>query len=182
MPKKKVISMLEFLRTGMFGGLAVGADVADLRPTFGKPVYIKENEDFRGKYVYEDVEFFYNMESQKVYGIIIFGFRDKDELGNFPRENKKFRIDPWILRWQSGLLNTRNALNSENLTFQQLPSTPGEGYETFRLKSGVEIIFSEEPEWVDGKIVYLDPPKIVYESIIKTSSEFVTTSYDLQFQ
>lgn len=182
MPKKKVISLLEFLQTGMFGGLSVGANVADLRPTFGKPVYVKENEDFRGKYVYEDVKFFYNMESQKVYGIIIFGFRDKDELGNFPRENKEFRIDSWILRWELGVEKTRIALESANLNFQYLPNTPGEGYETLLLESGVEITFSETPEWVDGKSVYLDPPKIVYESIVKTSSEFSHTPYDDQFQ
>ncbi len=181
MPKKKVISMLEFLRTGMFGGLAVGADVNDLTRDFGKPIYIKEYKDLTTKWVYEDVDFYVNLELQKVYGIIIWGFRDKDDLGNRPRENKKFLIDPWVLRWESGIAKTQKALESENINFQHLSSTPGEGYETFRLESGVEIVFSEEPEWIDGKQIWTENPKFCYESIFNISNELAKTSSDFQY-
>jgi hypothetical protein len=181
MPKKKVISMLEFLRTGMFGGLSVGADVADLRPHFGEPVYIKNYRDLTAKWAYEDMEFYVNLELQKVYGIIIAGFQDKDDLGHYPRENKDFKIDPWILRWESGLLNTKNALDSVNLEFLQIPNAPSEGYETFRLKSGTQIIFAEEPDWVDGIQVWTENPRIVIDAIINTSSELAETSSDFQY-
>ena len=95
MPKKKVISMLEFLRTGSFGGISCGVEVSEAKKFLGKPIYVKEYENATQKWVYEDVDFNVNLEIQKIYGIVIWGFRDEDEFGFFPRENKNFRIDPW---------------------------------------------------------------------------------------
>jgi hypothetical protein len=175
MPKKKVISMFEFLRTGSFGGLSNGASIAELKPNFGKPLYEKENEDLTGKWVYEDVDIYTNLETQKVWGFVIWGFRNQDEFGGFPLENKKFRIDPWLLRWQLGLVNTINALKSENLNFLQLPNAPIKGYETLKLESGTEIIFSDDFDLVNGKFIPANPTRLVYDAILNINLKYAVT-------
>ncbi len=178
MPKKKVISMLEFLRTGSFGGLTNGAKITELEQLFGEPIYTKDDEGNTGKWVYEDVDFYVNLEFNVVYGIVIWGFRDKDELGSIPRENKNFRVDPWLLRWQLGLEKTCNALKSENLRFQQLPNVPDEGYETLKLESGTEIIFTCDFDLVDGKYIPAHPTRLVYEAILNINLENAITKFN----
>ncbi len=176
MPKKKVISMLEFLRTGSFGGLTDGMKVSDLEPLFGEPIYTKEGDDHTGKWVYDDVDFYVNLELNIVYGIVIWGFRDEDGQGNYPRENKNFRIEPWQLRWQLGLVKTINALKTENLKFQQLPNTPIDSYETLKLESGAEIIFTDDFDLVDGKYIPANPTRLVYDSILNINLKYALTA------
>ncbi len=177
MPKKKVISLLEFLRTGSFGGLTNGARISELTTHFGKPIYTKENENLSGKWVYEDVDFYTNLEREVVYGIVIWGFRDQDELGNKPRENESFRIDPWILRWQLGLDKTFTSLKSENLKFQQLPDTPCTSYESLKLESGTEIIFTDDFDFINGKYVPAEPKRLVYEAILNINLDYGVTAF-----
>jgi hypothetical protein len=168
MPNHPRISLLEFLRTGRFGDLGLGMHVSELFPMFGDPTYTKTNKSRRGKWVYKDVEFWINEESQRVYAIWILGFSDTDSLGAFPRINKRYALDPWVLRWSTGLENTLRALKSANLMSQhklydQLPS-----YESLELESGVTIMFRKEPE----------ESKLVFDAIGIGSNELARTSQD----
>jgi hypothetical protein len=175
MPKKKVISMLEFLKTGTFGGFEIGSSMDDFVLQFGKPLYSKENDDFTGKLVYEDVDIYTFLKSRKVWGIVFWGFRKSDEQGSFPMENKKFRIDPWKLRYEYGLLKTKNALDSESLKFSQIPAHPSTGYETLRLASGIEIILTEE--YVKNRSND-SPINLVYDAILKLEPKILTEVTD----
>jgi hypothetical protein len=170
MLKKKIISLLEFLKTGMFGDVLNGAQISTLETSLGAPLYVKEDDDLTSKWVYEDVDFYINNEHQTIWGIMIWGFRAKDDLGNFPMANKMFRIDPWLLRWQSGIGQTHAALKSEGISFRHSLATPTRGYETCYLESGTTISFTEGSEAKDRK------SEFVYDAIFNIDTKYAVTS------
>jgi hypothetical protein len=167
---KKIISMLEFLRTGTFGGFKIGLSMDDFIMRFGKPLYHKESDDYTGKLVYEDVDIYTCLKTHKIWGIIFWGFRNSDNQGGFPLENKKFIVEPWKLRYELGLMETKNALDSENLKFIHISGHPGREYETLRLESGVEIVLTEE--YVVNKPED-QPIRLVYDAIFKIESDLL---------
>jgi hypothetical protein len=163
MPKKKVVSLLEFLEFGTFGGFELGSSVKDFVSQFGKPLHAKESYE-TGHLIYEDVDIYTDLKTQQVWGVFIWGFRNSDNLGGFPLENKKFRIDPWLLRYELGLEKTKEALDSANLKYKQIPAHLGNEFETLQLTSGTEIVLAEENI---ANSQNNRPKNLVYEVIFK---------------
>ena len=113
---KKVISMLEFLRTGVLGGIACGCTTDDVIRVMGKPDYeaishyIKEISWFR----YDSLEVWFHTEQKIVYRMTLQRFEHRFWNKARRRENilkkrthlfkqskpkiPRTRIDSWVIR------------------------------------------------------------------------------------
>jgi hypothetical protein len=144
MPKKKVISMLEFLRTGVLGGIACGCTITEVLQRFGKPdykavsPYVKHCSWFR----YGSLEIWFHEETQIVNRMTLQRFQQRHRSNGLYRnkshtiyrntspKRRKHRfekaipnisrktIDPWILREGLDVYTLMRFLKTANLEFR----------------------------------------------------------------
>ena len=169
MPSPRV-SLLEFLRTGKFGGVSLGANISEVKAIFGEPQFIKTGSygDPICTWDYWNIRFGYNTESQKVYTISIEVFHDEDHLDNHGHIRKRFPLDVGIFGVESDFEGTKKALHSAKLHFQQISNEPTSEYETLRLDSGAEFVFRRD--------LFPNGLELVLEVLHIYSKEIVTNS------
>jgi hypothetical protein len=150
MPRRQVISMLEFLRTGKLAGITCGCTAEDVVSTLGKPDY-QTDSWFR----YDSLEVWFFAETRVVYRLTLQRFR------NFwkPKHAHSFeqsipqitraKVDPWVLRERLGLETIKRFLKTANLEYQQ--SQWKIGTDQLKLASGVCLLFEPvDSPWGTG--------------------------------
>jgi hypothetical protein len=118
MPKKKVISMLEFLRTGMFGGIACGCTMNDVLRQFGKPDYIYQPDEILS-FTYGSLEIWFHTEQKIVHRITL----------------KRFHLYCWEKN-----LTRENTLKRHTHFFKQSkPKIPRKKFNSWVLRGGMDV-------------------------------------------
>jgi hypothetical protein len=138
MPKKKVISMLEFLRTGTVLGVSVDSNIADVFKVFGKPDYIWQsltpNVSCTG---FGDLEFWFFNDSKQLNQI---KFRIWDN-NNKPIKICRAKLNPWVICFGLRLEVAKRFLKSAKLEFEQ--TKPSNYINQISLASGVTLLFDD---------------------------------------
>ncbi len=108
MAKRQVISMLEFLRTGVLGGITCGATTKDVLRAFGEPWYKAQSSFIRNSswFRYDSLELWFHEETQIISRMTLHNFKPSQKrhcrrlfnssrlrIPSIPRAD----INPWIL-------------------------------------------------------------------------------------
>jgi hypothetical protein len=146
MPKKKVISMLEFLRTGVLGGIACGCTITEVLQRFGKSDYeVTYQGGDISSFRYDSLEIWFNTQTRVVYRITLQRFR------NFwkPKSTHSFRqgipqitrakVDAWVLRESMDIETVMRFLKTANIKYVQ--NHWHSDVEELELQSGVCLLF-----------------------------------------
>jgi hypothetical protein len=133
---KKIISMLEFLRTGTVLGVTVESSVADVFRVFGKPDYTWQSLDPNiSSMGYGDLEFWFWNDSQQLDQI-------KINLNSLhPISVRRAKLDPWIICFGLPLEIAKRYLKSAKLEFEL--SKPSKYIDQIQLASGVTLLFDD---------------------------------------
>jgi hypothetical protein len=149
MPKKKIISMLEFLRTGKSAGITCGCTAEEVVSRLGPPDY-ESDYDYIKKLRYNSLEVWFHADTRIVYRLTFQRFRHFRK----PKHSHSFqqaiplvtraKVDPWVLREGLGLETAKRLLKTANLEYQQsqLPF----GADQLKLESGVCLLFEPADE------------------------------------
>jgi hypothetical protein len=143
MPKKKVISMLEFLRTGMFGELSLGSTKNDMLQFLGEPsAWGNSITKDLGFCIYGDVEFHWWTNTNKIRLIHFDHFSRINDTGEYPRLHKSYELDPWVIRSEANMFDIQNALSKQQIPFSRVNKLST--WDALILESGCEINFDSE--------------------------------------
>jgi hypothetical protein len=149
MSKKKVISILEFLRTGTIFGIAVNASVDDVFGILGRPDYVWASPDVPTATVmgYGDLEFWFHTESKVL---------NRMKFKLWP--NKLFsmrgtKIDPWVIHTRLDIETAKRFLKTARLEYEQSVTTIG--IMQLDLPSGVTMLFDPLDSSAAMSLAYL---------------------------
>jgi hypothetical protein len=140
MPKKKVISILEFLRTGSISGISVDSSIADAYLAFGKPDYAWQSFDpdvLTTIVGFSDLEIWFENKSQRVRQIK-FKLWEKAK----PITVRRAKLDPWVIFCGLQLETAKRFFKSANLDFVQTKSVAD--IDQIRFQSGVTLLFDPD--------------------------------------
>ena len=139
------ISLLEFLRSGKFGTLELGASREDMLAYLGEPTHwantTKNDFDFCK---YRDVEFHWIKDTKKIFLIHMDWFSGKSELGNRPLLTEPHILDFWLLYQGMDMSDAEFVLEKELIPFSKTNRMPG--LEVLKIKNKCEILFDTEDE------------------------------------
>jgi hypothetical protein len=132
------VSMREFLRTGKFGPVRLGASAESVRSFFGNPHDVGAGTPWRrtpGFWKYGDVEFHFTDDDQRVWLIFCDTF-ERLHLGDAAS------LDRWFFQGHPSCEEVERGLTAAQIPFhrQDMPHEPT-GY-LLHLDSGVELLFS----------------------------------------
>jgi hypothetical protein len=158
MPKKKVISMLEFLRTGSFGGISCGMTLDDFHREFGKAdfVWFPPEFDQIGYTGVDSLEIVFHKATNIICRIKLrwLSFKSKKKYGSFlkithpshrvPRIARA-KIDPWVIRENLEVHTFLRFLKSAKLNFFHSQWRFGQ-VDQIELESGVILLFDPPDE------------------------------------
>jgi hypothetical protein len=149
MPKKKVISMLEFLRSGNFGMLGLGASREDMLAYLGEPTDWANttNNDF-DFCKYGDVEFHWNKDTKRIFLIHMDWFSGEDQIGNRPLLSEPHILNSWLLHQGMDINAAELALEKEFIPFSKKNRMPG--LDVFEFENNCEIYFDTGDEDFSG--------------------------------
>jgi hypothetical protein len=143
---KKVISLLEFLRTGKLAGLTCGCTTDDVIRVLGKPNY--GYEDRFPNFRYDSLELWFNTQTQVVYRITLQRFRNFGK----PKSTHSFRqgipqitrakVDAWVIREDMDIETTKRFLKTANIKYVQ--NHWHSNVEELELQSGVCLLFDPD--------------------------------------
>jgi hypothetical protein len=157
MPKKKVISMLEFLRTGSFGGISCGMDVAHFVEKFGSPDWVwyspeLPNLGFMG--IVESLEIGF-LKDLNIIGMIKINFLSGKGHKRYSRFSKKIhpthrvpyisrvKFNPWIIRDHLDCQTFQRFLMSAQLNYTHT-KIYSLGLDQIEFESGVTLLFDSK--------------------------------------
>jgi hypothetical protein len=125
---KKVISMLEFLRTGILGGIKCGCTTNDVIGILGKPDYETFSSDFPdiSWFHYDSLEVWFHTDLRIVYRFTLQRFhRYKNKRNYFATDfhlgTPKIsgaKVDPWVIRQNLDLGTMQRFLKSAKIEFR----------------------------------------------------------------
>ncbi|MEZ0076923.1 hypothetical protein [Planotetraspora sp. GP83] len=115
------VSLLEVLRSGRFGPIALGDSRTRLRHLLGNPdayaITPSEDPRFEGIWLYGDLEFHFYDETDTVWMIYTDSF-------DVPSGGDAIGLDPWVLRWDMPIAEVRAALDDAGVGWEPNPSPP----------------------------------------------------------
>jgi hypothetical protein len=124
MAQKKVISMLEFLRTGKLAGVGCGCTTDDVIRVLGKPEINYENLEYPS-FCYDDLEIWFNSLTRVVYRMTFRRFRSSWK----PKHSHSFeqalpqitraKVNAWVIRDSIDLETVKRFLKTANIMFIQ---------------------------------------------------------------
>jgi hypothetical protein len=168
MSRRRVISILEFLRTGKLAGITCGCTTGDVIASLGQPDF-KYVTNFR----YDSLEVWFHADTRIVYRLTFQRFRHFRE----PKHSHSFqqaipqvtraKIDPWMLREGLELETAKRFLKTAHLEYQQsqLPT----GSDQLELESGVCLFFEPvDYAWGAGLcFLQIAPEELSVEKLIQ---------------
>lgn len=154
MPKKKLISMLEFLRTGVLGGIACGCTITEVLQRFGKPDFTYQPSEI-SSFRYGSLEVWFHTEQKIVYRITLHHFWNeytrsanalKKRTHVFKQSKPKIprkTIDSWVLRGGMDVFTFSRFLKTAKIEFghSQWWGNKNSAPDQLDLESGVRIFF-----------------------------------------
>ena len=144
---RRVLSILEFLRTGKLGGITCGCTTTDVIAALGQPNYEDASDHIKNSSVmgFADLEVWFHAQTQIVNRLSIKGFRNLTK----PKSQHTFaqaiphitraKVDPWVLRHGLGIDTMKRFLKTANLEYQQ--SRQNHILDRLDLESGVCLLF-----------------------------------------
>jgi hypothetical protein len=158
MPKKKVISILEFLRTGIVGNIACGCKTNDVIQQFGRPDYIYHS-GAPSSLTYGSLEIWFHPKENIVYRITFKNFKlhywektsykakaPKRRTHEF-RQSKlivpRVKFDPWVVRDGMDVFTLMRFLKMAKIEYwhSQWWGNKNSAPDQLNLDSGVQIFF-----------------------------------------
>jgi hypothetical protein len=160
MPKKKVISMLEFLRTGKLAGLTPGCTTDDVIRVLGKPDYEAHSPDDENTrwFRYDSLEVWFDGQTRVVNRLTLQRFRSFWSPKNSHSFNQgipqitRAKIDAWIIRETMDIETIKRFLKTANIEYQQ--NLLKNFIDQIELSSGVCLLF-ENPEDIRPGLSYM---------------------------
>ncbi len=158
MPKKKVISILEFFRTGVLGDIACGCTTSEVFQQFGKPDYIYHS-GAPSSLTYGSLEIWFHPEQEIVYRITFKSFklhfwkkvsRKSKTLKRRTHEYRqskpiipRVKFDPWVVRGGIDVFTLSRCLKMANVEcwHSQWWGNKNSAPDQLNLASGVRIFF-----------------------------------------
>ena len=131
------VSLLDFLRTGVFGAVRWGLSRAELEALLGTPDGTA-NRSRRDRhptvFVYGDFEFYIAPQDDLLYAVHCDNF-------SVPRGNAMLAVEPWILRYGLPLVEAEAGLMAEGIAFRK-----SDAADAVRLyaESGASLTFSTD--------------------------------------
>ena len=133
------VSMLEFIKTGEFGPLCLGATRDEVKALLGDPpVWVaEESRDSSRIWRFGDVEFYFADDT------LVMIFTDHDDRS---KGTDALVIDPWIVR--EGLMRKQfeKELTREGVAFASAQWNIDPSQFHVKIDSGVQFSFVDEPE------------------------------------
>ncbi len=163
MPKKKIISMLEFLRTGVLGGIACGCTTTEVLRQLGKPDYkaISPVDKNWAWFRYDSLEIWFHEETQIVSRMTLQRFwATHRKNGIYQSKGLRKRthffeqsvpgitgatVDPWVLREGLDVYTLMRFLKTANINFRHSQKTWART-DQLNLDSEVNILFESANE------------------------------------
>ena len=148
---KKVISILEFLRTGKLAGLAPGCTTDDVIRVLGKPDYEYESIGVKNvsNYGYDSLEIWFHTQTRVVNRFSFKRLRTYLQRDSRRKHKHSFeqsiprisrnQFDPWVIREHLELETLKRFLKTANLQYVQ--SQWKIGVDQLDLQSGVCLLF-----------------------------------------
>jgi hypothetical protein len=147
MSRRRVISMLEFLRTGKLAGITCGCTAEDVVSVFGEPDYEAHSDSIQNCswFRYDSLEVWFHAKTRIVNRLTLQRFRHFRQ----PKRSHSFqqsipqitraKIDPWVLRESLELETAKRFLKTAHLDYKQSQSSIG--IDQLNLQSGVYLLF-----------------------------------------
>ena len=157
---KKVISILEFLRTGKLAGLAPGCTTDDVIRVLGKPDYEAQSPDDEDSrwFRYDSLEIWFHGQTRVVNRLTLQRFRS---FWN-PKNSHSFRqgipqitrakVDAWVIRETMDIETIKRFLKTANIAYRQ--NLWGNFVDQIELSSGVCLLFAI-PEDISSGLSYM---------------------------
>lgn len=133
------ISLKDVLRQGTFGSIKLGMSREEIETILGKPdgVMQRKKDKYPTGFVYGDIEFYFVSSSDNRLCTVYFDHFD------IPKGNKKFLIDPWVIKGRTTRAEIENALAKANIPFH-LAECFNPTMIELETKTGIKLAFCEE--------------------------------------